>query len=405
MITSALALASSLLYFVFPLLLTLKTISDISDPVRTSQRAIFLLHYWLCYWLIGQMQTIVSIASLAGFPLSSDFTSILFSGVKMWLFYYHGCLVVPRVLLQPFLCRFFRTNTFVQFESLYVEPMARLLPSSALFASDLGFLTSYARFHSAYTRAGTSFLSFCLDQICYIDSDKMLLQRYHNLTSTTMLWLNYVRTYVDPQPAMHHHERSHSQTFSPKSFQLLPPQVPATMFPVSSSKSVPRLSSKTYNLDLDFFTRRKNDNGSSSPKLDYLDIGQDDTFDSVDDSMEFLSKPHKDLPRTIRKVGSVSSLTNVADELPLMGSRLRSHLTSKAEKSTTDRIINPLTNKRSFLTPQDLPYPIEDTLPAHPSPETFLASRQSQSLSLLNGHTIDPIKVRKLKRKEPPKEY
>ena len=95
------------------------------------------------------------------------------------------------------------------------------------------------------------------------------------------------------------------------------------MFPVSSSKSVPRLSSKTYNLDLDFFTRRKNDNGSSSPKLDYLDIGQDDTFDSVDDSMEFLSKPHKDLPRTIRKVGSVSSLTNVADELPLMGSRLR----------------------------------------------------------------------------------
>ncbi|RLV88066.1 hypothetical protein JA9_002216 [Meyerozyma sp. JA9] len=416
MITSTLLLSTSLLYFVFPLLLTVKTVSDISDPVRTSHRAIFLLHYWLCYWFVGQMQTIVSIASLAGFPLSTDLAAIVFSAVKIWLFYYHGCLVVPRVLLQPFICRFFQTNSLVQFEALYVEPIAKQLPSGSLFASDLGFLTSYARFQGAYTRAGTSFLSFCLDHICYLDSDQMLLQRYHNLTTTAMSWLGYLRSYVDLPPSSHHHDRCHSHSFSPKMFQLSPPPVTTTSFPDTTPKSVPRSSSKTYNLDLDFFTRRKNDIGPSSPSLDYLDTDIDDTFDSVDDSMEFLSKP-KDVPRTVRKVESASSLNNVADELPLMGSRSRSHSTSKAERPTIDRINHSHANKRSFSTPQDPPYPLTNTLPAHPSPESFLVSRHRSSSSSSNGHTvghtightsghtIDPIKVRKFKRKEPPREF
>lgn len=388
MITSALGLVGSLLYFVLPFLLTLKTISDLGDA-RASQRAIFLLHYWLCYWFVGQIQTVLSIATLAGLPFSSDLVTLAFAVVKVWLFYHHGCLVVPRVVLQPFLCRFFRTNSFRQFEAGYVEPVARLLPSGALFASDLGPLTRYAQFYSAYQRSATSFLSFCVDHVCYIDSDKALYQRYYDLSLSIMFWLGHFRA-LGATAAHHRHDLA-AQNFSPKTFQLLPPQEHAALF-VQPSKSIPRLASKTYNLDLDFFTRRRDNNQSFDTDADH-----DDTFESFNDSMEFVSKKYRDLSGASRRVESIPNLSDLADELPLMGSRLRSHLTSRAERPTVDRTNAP-TGIRSVLSPQDLPYPIVSPLPKNPAPETFVPPHKP-----LPQTQAEYVNVKKLRRKSPPR--
>lgn len=400
MLTSALALAAALLSFVLPFLLTLKCISDTSDPVKTSHRALFLLHYWLCFWFVGQIQTILSIASLAGFPLSTDTTNVLFAAIKCWLFYGHGCLMIPRIFLQPFVGRYMKTQSFGQFERWYVEPAARIIPMSALASLDLGPLAKYARLYTAYTQSGTSFLAFCLDGFCYIDSDSALAQRYHNLRHTIVKILRYLRFPVNQQITTHR-ERSHSQSFSPKLFQLLPPQGATAQF-APENAPMPRSASKTYNLDLDFFTRLKNDHSSNSPRMDFSDTEQDMSYGSVDDSMEVFAKAKKSLPRVVRKVDSIPSLSSLADELPLLGSRLRSQLTSKPEKNA-ERTPLPASGSRSVLSPQHLPYPLGSSIPSHPIAD--LLSGNVESTPLLKHQSLEPTKVRKMKRKEPPNDF
>lgn len=171
MITSLISIIFSSLNLYFPLLLTVKLIS-LNNSSITSENCIFLLNYWICFILVNY------ITGYLGYQ-------IIFEVFKVWLFYYHGCLIINYYYFKN--CIQVITNdslsSFRLFETKYLNPLINqffinniLLQNFLKIFNYIPVLQSVSDFNRELKlkQNKDSFLQVSINYLCYIDNMKVL---------------------------------------------------------------------------------------------------------------------------------------------------------------------------------------------------------------------------------------
>lgn len=197
----------NLLCFVWPLFLTFKLINGFYSKNRTAEhengeQVNFLLNYWICYIIVNYIQdslvTKIVFLPLLGF---NYFPNLLFSAIKIWLFYNHGCLVINYCYFERILRKTLNSldtdfSAFELLEKSLLDPMSNILlannhfiPSATKmikkFVNDgnivHGLIDNAEKFRDEFRGIDLkeqSFLQFSLNYVCYMDSTSDLETHY-----------------------------------------------------------------------------------------------------------------------------------------------------------------------------------------------------------------------------------
>lgn len=245
MLSVIILLISSLSTFVFPLFLTYKLVNQEGAVApRFATQAQFLLSYWVSYILVIYMENLIEQNLLVSSLNQHFITSGFFLMVRIWLLYYHGCLVVTRSYgeligsvisasyMKEYVRQFsksssssrlleqrmasqiwlelFEVNTDRMFKLLFNSLIA-ILKLSGAFRFPVG--QSLVNFHE-FLRQNPSFtlLQGALYYICYMDPPEEVSQKYRSFKG----FVTSISGHVSPRTnAMQGTRRSSNRTPSP----------------------------------------------------------------------------------------------------------------------------------------------------------------------------------------------
>ncbi|KAF3991084.1 hypothetical protein FT663_01793 [Candidozyma haemuli var. vulneris] len=244
-----LALPLSALHLWFPLLLSAKALNR--PPGENIQ---FLLHYWL--WYLGLSYVHFYLASMV--PLQGV-VDLFLAGVKIWLFYGHGCIVLSRFYLPRVAFATTGWTSVVELEATVIDPLVSafvvrnpILQNTmsviertgiASFASAL-FAFNHELCRSVSWPKRPSCLHLGVDFLCYMDSPRELAARLQKLERFIFGIRSAVSPVVSPKSRkvssrkLNTSKVDYDDSFSPRSTEFYTPNrsnalSPAVFSPVA----------------------------------------------------------------------------------------------------------------------------------------------------------------------------
>lgn len=229
---------SALLTFFFPLIITVKVLAQIKGssqlPVFIAQLQ-FLANYWLAYVLVSYIQSILT-TSFGVLILGQDYLiSGAFLVIKVWLFYYHGCLLVNRFYFQAFsrcILPLFGRNAVankssppIQQLEISLDPILRMGLSSLVSLSHILGIHNFSisvnmRYFQEFLLSNPqlSFLQAFSNYVCYIDTSEELISRFNSVrTFFNGLYLLFHDNHLAFKKNSSPHRSVRSYSNSPKS--------------------------------------------------------------------------------------------------------------------------------------------------------------------------------------------
>lgn len=395
MISSILSLLSLSCCFVFPFLLTVKLLAGIHNntpnPAAEASQARFLLNYWICYAVLGQLELLLPVRAVA--EQLFELLPLVFYATKLWLFYGHGCLIVnyyyARVVFSVISPQSRSRASLTAFEHQYLDPLvknivfSRSVQGALLILANLRFtvFVAFWRFVHEFHAANATFLQFLLNYCCYIDSALELNRRFE----ASRLLVNALLSVLGMQT-----KGRSASAMSPSSSKGLRRRSASTSSPPPASVYDPRRSRPPSIVNGDLSRL------GSLHKSKALEIGR----------LASLHKPRSiDLSMTLdRKTGALRgrSLSASSGTRPLIDNLLspssdlpppdfEEHTVPTGERGGTRGLISSnkslpklqISSKRLSGGSVDLPYPVDNVL-GHISTEDLPLSKSPSSTSLIN---------------------
>ncbi|CAH2350542.1 hypothetical protein CLIB1423_01S12464 [[Candida] railenensis] len=358
MLTVIILLISSISTFVLPLFLTFKLINQEGAVApRFATQSQFLLSYWMSYILMIYFENFIDPKLLLSSLNSNFITSGFFLLVRIWLFYYHGCLVITKFfgerigalisssyikdyerqlgkpssssrssehgIASKIWLELFEVNTDRMFRSLF-DYTIKIIKFLGLFKFPVG--RSLIRFHE-FLRQNPSFtlLQGALYYICYMDPPEEVARKYRGFKG----FVTSMSGHVSPRTnAMQGTRRSSNRTPSP--FR-------------QTSKSYKSASNSDSNSPQPIYSQPKikmvsnNSSRSNSNKM-VGEVFAPERFANImdEDAISLNSSPSPSPPLEDVLVSSFSS-----EQQKRVGQGLKNHLSSPQRAKSPIRIENP----------------------------------------------------------------
>lgn len=217
----------ALLYYWFPLLLSIKALDSDRNALR------FLLTYWLCYCLVAHTQGFLQ-SHVPGLQWALE---PLAASIKVWLFYGHGCLVTAHYLLPLAMQRTFGCTTFGELENNVIEPSLstfvfknpllqvpfRVFGGVLLPMLPIREMLHYNAQALRSQKKGNLALQLGVDHFCYMDLKSELHARYQELRQMAGSWApqtaKKTRSRHDTLRAVSHGAGHGSRKATPRDFK------------------------------------------------------------------------------------------------------------------------------------------------------------------------------------------
>lgn len=184
--------------------------SEAPKREKRSENMEFLLSYWVCYAAVCYFESLLPTSFVFSIIGVNKFATWFFSSVKIWLFYWHGCLLVNKFylgLLFMLLCYKLGAakqpyNSFEYFEKKLVNPLMRFLfinnqtlfyastYASSIFNNNevvsnvSAKLLNLQQMLRNADKENKSLIDTVMDQTCYIDSEEELKVKYASINDT-----------------------------------------------------------------------------------------------------------------------------------------------------------------------------------------------------------------------------
>lgn len=176
--------------FWFPLLLSVKLISDLKNTPKYGENGIFLLNYWLCYVVCDR---------ITGWVVEMDWKVMLASELfKSWLFYNHGCLMINYYFIDGlfrnvFIQRNSDYTTLQVFETKLIDPLVdKFILNNYLLQFFFRFFNNIRspwlssmvglnkELKAKYLDGQQTVLDISINYLCFIDNEESLDRSYQN---------------------------------------------------------------------------------------------------------------------------------------------------------------------------------------------------------------------------------
>lgn len=266
MISIVVNAASLALTFCLPLLLTFKALmADVSSAARLQQNNAqlqFLAHYWLAYVLMVYVESVFNPHLFLSLMGQSGVLTLVFASVRVWLLYYHGCLVVNEAMggaLGSLLCggaapqrlrRHQPASVWLErVEARYDRHMRLALAATVQIttlgrAARLPALDGLTRLHDfVVANPQTTFLHATLQYTCFVDSTAAVHSRLNDIqqfvrlaTGAAQLLPPMIKQRKTPGSRV----SSHVDELAPLdavSFSPTPSPSPPTLYPAPRSRT------------------------------------------------------------------------------------------------------------------------------------------------------------------------
>lgn len=139
MLSAIVSVLSTIFCFAHPLLLTAKLVNLLnakSDSGRQAQHVRFLFNYWFYYIILTQIENslFIKVLDMSTFNM----VQVVSFGLKIWLFYGKGCLILTYYYFNSFLNKAFNQTSrphLDYFEVKFVDPFVQLLVLNSVVVS------------------------------------------------------------------------------------------------------------------------------------------------------------------------------------------------------------------------------------------------------------------------------
>ncbi|CCE82824.1 Piso0_002574 [Millerozyma farinosa CBS 7064] len=203
------------LFYAIPYLMSLKVLignakSEASKREKRYENMEFLLSYWVCYAAVCYFESLLPTSFVFSIIGIDKFATWFFSSVKLWLFYWHGCLLVNNFYLGSLFISFCSTlgaakqpcNSFEYFEKKLVNPLMRfffinnqtlfyastyagnMFDNNDVVSSVSTKLLTLQRILKNADKENESLIDTVMDQTCYMDSEEDLKVKFTSINDT-----------------------------------------------------------------------------------------------------------------------------------------------------------------------------------------------------------------------------